>query len=183
MNILRSIRKLVTRSREPKLPGIKFNKEENAVEVKVSFVGDSMTGKSSLVFACNRRAPWTEPVSPPNLVEEKGTYIDTTHGLACISSCDACYSPDFIRLRPLNYMNTGIVAFVFSIDNPDSLTSIEEIWKVEMDHFCPGVPSIVVGCKSDLRTGDHARSLADTQSGIDFATRFGARHYIECSAQ
>ncbi|KAG9095615.1 hypothetical protein FS749_010110 [Ceratobasidium sp. UAMH 11750] len=52
-----------------------------------------------------------------------------------------------------------------------------------MDHFCPGVPSIVVGCKSDLRTGDHARSLADTQSGIDFATRFGARHYIECSAQ
>ncbi|KAG9078181.1 hypothetical protein FS749_009849 [Ceratobasidium sp. UAMH 11750] len=52
-----------------------------------------------------------------------------------------------------------------------------------MDHFCPGVPSIVVGCKSDLRTGDHARSLADTQLGIDFATRFGARHYTECSAQ
>ncbi|KAG9080437.1 hypothetical protein FRC06_006585, partial [Ceratobasidium sp. 370] len=52
-----------------------------------------------------------------------------------------------------------------------------------MDHFCPGVPNIVIGCKSDLRTGNDPRSLVNTQSGIDLATRLGARHYIECSAQ
>ncbi|KAG8741844.1 hypothetical protein FRC10_002354 [Ceratobasidium sp. 414] len=52
-----------------------------------------------------------------------------------------------------------------------------------MDHFYLGLPNIVIGCKSDLRNGDDPRSLVDTQAGIDLATRPGARHYIECSAQ
>ncbi|KAG9080438.1 hypothetical protein FRC06_006586 [Ceratobasidium sp. 370] len=183
MNILRSIRQLFIRPRETKLSGINFNKEDNSIQVKVTFVGVGMAGKSSLVWACNHRAPWTEAGPPPYLDEGKGTYVNTTHGLACISNCDAYESSDYDRLRVLNYMNTGIVAFVFRIDDPDSLENIEDRWKPEMDHFCPGVPNIVIGCKSDLRTNNRPRSLVDTQSGIDLATRLRARHYIECSAQ
>ncbi|KAG9078180.1 hypothetical protein FS749_009848 [Ceratobasidium sp. UAMH 11750] len=184
MNILRSIRELVTRPRETKLPGIKFNKEENSLEVKVVFIGDYMTGKSNLVWACNRRAPWTDPESPPpNLINDEGTHVHTPHGLARISNCDARNNMDDDRLRFLNYNNAGIIAFVFSIDIPGSLESIEERWKAEMDRFCPDIPKVIAGCKSDLRANSDPRLLVDTQSGIDLATRLGARHYVECSAQ
>ncbi|KAG9095616.1 GTP-binding protein Rho1 [Ceratobasidium sp. UAMH 11750] len=184
MNILRSIRKLVTRPRETKLPGIKSNKEENSLEVKVVFIGDRLTGKSNLVWACNHRAPWTDPGSPPpNLINDEDTHVHTPHGLARISNCDARDNIDDDRLRFFNYNNAGIIAFVFSIDIPGSLESIEERWKGEMDHFCPGIPQVVIGCKSDLRANSDPHLLVNTQSGIDLATRLGARHYIECSAQ
>ncbi|KAG8699472.1 GTP-binding protein Rho1 [Ceratobasidium sp. 394] len=190
MNILRSIRKLVTRSREIKLPGIKFNKKENLLQVKVVFTGDYVTGKSHLVWACNQRAPWTDPGSPPhNLTNDKGTHINTAHGLVCISNCDARKGLDYDRLEALNYNLAGTSLRVENDHIQQRrhsrlvLENIDEKWKEDLDYFCPGVPKVIVGCKSDLRANSDPRLLANTQSGIGIATRLGARHYIECSAQ
>ncbi|KAG9085103.1 GTP-binding protein Rho1, partial [Ceratobasidium sp. 370] len=116
--------------------------------------------------------------TPPNKREWSETEINTPHGAACMALWDTSAHEDYDRLRPLSYPDTGIVAFVCGIDSPDSLTNIEQKWDVEVGHFCPGTPKVVIGCKSDLRTGNDPRSL-----GINLATRLGARHYVEFSAQ
>ncbi|KAG9095614.1 hypothetical protein FS749_010109 [Ceratobasidium sp. UAMH 11750] len=183
MDILRAIRNLGTRSRATKLSGIRFNKNEDLIQVKVVFVGDDGAGKSNLIYTCNRRKPWLLGETPPNKYEWSETEINTPHGLASIVLWDTCALEEYDRLRPLSYPGTGIISFVFGLDSPDSLANVEQKWKVEVDHFCRDVPKVVIGCKSDLRTSNSPHSLVDTQSGIDLATRLGARHYIECSAQ
>ncbi|VDQ01079.1 unnamed protein product [Trichobilharzia regenti] len=38
--------------------------------------------------------------------------------------------------------------------SPDSLANIKEKWIPEVKHFCPDVPIVLVGNKSDLRNDD-----------------------------
>ncbi|KAG8723762.1 hypothetical protein FRC09_001848 [Ceratobasidium sp. 395] len=65
MNVLRMIRKWVTRSKTTKLSGIVFNHEENTLQVKVVIAGDAVTGKSNLVWTLSQKAPWVEAGMPP----------------------------------------------------------------------------------------------------------------------
>ncbi|KAG8725498.1 GTP-binding protein Rho1 [Ceratobasidium sp. 428] len=181
MDLLRSIRNLATRSKANKLSGIKFSKDDNALQVKMVVVGDSESGKTNLIWSLYRKTPWIGIGTPSLKYESNEAEVKTPHGDAYIALWDTAAHEDYDRLRPLIYPETGIVAFVFGIDDPDSLTNLEEKWKLEVDHFCPGVPKVVIGCKSDLRVGDGAK--VNTQAGIELATRLGARHYIECSAQ
>ncbi len=39
----------------------------------------------------------------------------------------------------------------FDLANPDSFENVKETWRSELQHFCPGVPVILVGTKLDLR--------------------------------
>ncbi|KAG8783213.1 Rho GTPase [Ceratobasidium sp. 428] len=183
MNILRTIRKWVTRSETITVPGFDFDELENILQVKVVFVGDAVAGKSSLMRASLQRTPWIEPGGPyGSRCEVDVTDVKMPQGTTRLSLWDACVYDEFGgRLRPIAYRKTGIMALVFSVDNPDSLESLEEKWKEEVDHFCPGIPKVVIGCKSDLRAKNDG--CIDTQLGVDLAKRIGARHYIECSAQ
>ena len=58
---------------------------------------------------------------------------------------DTAGQEDYDRLRPLSYPNTDILMVCFSIDSPDSLTNVEDLWKPELDLFCQKVPIILVG--------------------------------------
>ncbi|KAG8725497.1 GTP-binding protein Rho1 [Ceratobasidium sp. 395] len=162
MDILRAIRKWATRCKTVKIPGIDFNKEENALQVQVAFA----------------------ETKPPTTSETNEIDVKTPQGIAKLSLWDirAMDDDSHQRLRPITYIGTGIMALVFSMDDSDTLYDLEERWKWEVDHFCPGIPKVVIGCKSDLQNKDSARHV-DTQLGVDVAKRIGARHYVECSAQ
>ena len=79
----------------------------------------------------------------------------------------------------------------FSVDNPDSLSNITEKWVPEVKYFCPKIPIILVGNKTDLRNDtDTVEELAknklkpvSTQEGLTVAHMVGAVSYIECSAR
>jgi Ras homolog gene family, member A len=78
---------------------------------------------------------------------------------------------DYDRLRPLSYPDAHVVLFCFAIDSPDSLDNIWEKvfeylnpyfnlfgfqidakqWRPEVNHFLPGVPKLLIGCKKELR--------------------------------
>ena len=57
---------------------------------------------------------------------------------------------DYDRLRPLSYPDTDVILMCFSIDSPDSLENIPEKWNPEVKHFCPNVPVVLIGKKSNI---------------------------------
>lgn len=63
-------------------------------------------------------------------------------------------------------------------------------WHPEVSHFCPLVPLVLVGTKTDLRNDQHTLDLLAAQGtkplssekGQEVAKRIGAK-YAECSAK
>ncbi|KAG8790804.1 hypothetical protein FRC12_010977 [Ceratobasidium sp. 428] len=58
----------------------------------------------------------------------------------------------------------------------------------EVERFCPEIPKVVIGCKSDFQATNSSCHVENQLSvlsykGVDRAKRIGARHYVECSAQ
>ena len=50
----------------------------------------------------------------------------------------------------------------YSIDSYSSFENIQAKWILEVRHFCPGIPVVLLGLKSDLRndeTGNARRNL------------------------
>ncbi|KAF8599066.1 P-loop containing nucleoside triphosphate hydrolase protein [Ceratobasidium sp. AG-I] len=164
--------------------GIKFDRASRTLECQVAFLGNPQTGRTHLIWACSRKHPWVEYHEVPAR-ETRSVDVNVVYGSTELVAWDLAVHESFSLIRLLIYRETGILAFVFSIDDPESLQNIENKWREEVDHFCPGIPWIVIGCKADLRDkSNNAESvLAETQAGIELAKRLGARQYVECSAQ
>jgi Ras family protein A len=64
---------------------------------------------------------------------------------------DTAGQEDYDRLRPLSYPDSHVILICFAVDSPDSLDNVQEKWISEVNHFCPNLPNILVGCKKDLR--------------------------------
>uniref|UniRef100_A0A8C3LHC8 Uncharacterized protein n=1 Tax=Chrysolophus pictus TaxID=9089 RepID=A0A8C3LHC8_CHRPC len=62
---------------------------------------------------------------------------------------------DYDRLRPLSYSDTNVVLICFDVTSRSSYDNILTKWYPEVNHFCKGVPMLLVGCKTDLRQGHH----------------------------
>jgi Ras family protein A len=77
---------------------------------------------------------------------------------------DTAGQEDYDRLRPLSYPDSHVIIICFAIDSPDSLDNVQEKWISEVNHFCPGLPIILVGCKKDLRN-DHKTKQDLAKSG------------------
>ncbi|GES92503.1 Rho-related GTP-binding protein RhoA-B [Rhizophagus clarus] len=97
---------------------------------------------------------------------------------------DTAGQEDYDRLRPLSYPDAHVILICYSIDSIDSLENVEEKWYPEVKSFCPNLPIILVGNKTDLRNGDDgSRRLVTTQEGKRVADKIGAVGHFECSAK
>jgi len=103
---------------------------------------------------------------------------------------DTAGQEEYDRLRPLSYPESDVILIVFSIDFPTSLANVQDKWYPEVAHFCEGVPTILVGTKTDLRRDEQTRKMLSAQGqtpvtfdqGASVAREIGAK-YIECSAK
>lgn len=77
---------------------------------------------------------------------------------------DTAGQEDYDRLRPLSYPDSHVILICFAVDSPDSLDNVQEKWISEVNHFCPGLPIVLVGCKKDLRF-DHKTQQDLAKSG------------------
>lgn len=74
------------------------------------------------------------------------------------------------------------VLLCFAVNQADSLASLETVWYRELREADVRAPTLVVGCKSDLRLGFGTSDCASTSMAARVAQRHGAFHYLECSA-
>ncbi|KAG8804320.1 hypothetical protein FRC17_005994, partial [Serendipita sp. 399] len=104
---------------------------------------------------------------------------------------DTAGQDDYDRLRPLAYSGAHVVLICFSIGSPDTLENVYEKWVPEVEHYCPSVPILVVGCQSDLRNDSPTVQLlllmgqtpTTLEMGKAAARQAGAEQYLECSSK
>ncbi|KAG7476720.1 hypothetical protein MATL_G00085950 [Megalops atlanticus] len=158
-------------------------------ELKVVVVGDGGCGKTSLLMVY-AKGDFPEKYAPS--VFEK--YVTTvSHGGREIqlNLYDTAGQEDYDRLRPLSYQAASLVLVCYDVTNPVSFDNVLIKWHPEVNHFCRGVPIILIGCKTDLRKDkEKTRKLkAMDQAPITYiqgeetCQQINAEVYLECSAK
>ncbi|KAF5397456.1 hypothetical protein EG68_04852 [Paragonimus skrjabini miyazakii] len=160
-----------------------------AIRKKLVVVGDGACGKTCLliVFSKDQFPEFYVPTVFETYVAD--IELDSKH--VELALWDTAGQEDYDRLRPLSYPDTHVILMCYSIDSPDSLSNIKEKWAPELKHFCPNVPIVLVGNKSDTRYdekvvaeltkyGQRPTTLEDAR---EMAMQIGAVGFIECSAK
>ena len=131
---------------------------EEGIRKKIVLVGDGYCGKTSLQVAFRTDNFYGGKGKHDSFEEDYRATIFETFATTFtffnedkdlttmeLAIWDTAGQETYDRLRPLSYPNTDIIMVCFSIDSPDSLQNVEELWKPELDIFCPHVPIILVG--------------------------------------
>lgn len=151
---------------------------------KLVIVGAGSCGKTSLLMVYARGSFPVEYV--PTVFENYVTEVVTDKKVVDLALWDTAGQEDYDRLRPLSYPDTDVVVICFSVASRDSFDTILAKWNPEVEHFCEGVPKILVALKSDLRTtltSEEKDRYISTEEGQELAYKIGAYRYIECSAK
>uniref|UniRef100_A0A8C5WRT5 Ras homolog family member F, filopodia associated n=1 Tax=Laticauda laticaudata TaxID=8630 RepID=A0A8C5WRT5_LATLA len=158
-------------------------------ELKAVVVGDGGCGKTSLLLV-HAKGTFPEQYAP-SVFEKYTTNVTLGKKEVVLHLYDTAGQEDYDRLRPLSYQNTHVVLICYDVMNPFSFDNVLIKWIQEINHFCRGIPILLVGCKTDLRKDkEHLKKLRSAQQepitykqGEETCCQIGASMYLECSAK
>ncbi|NXX23025.1 RHOF protein, partial [Podargus strigoides] len=158
---------------------------QSEVKVKVVVVGDGGCGKTSLLVAFAKGD--FPKVYVPTVFEKYTASLHVGDKPVKIHLWDTAGQEDYDRLRPLSYSDTNVVLICFDVTNHNSYDNVLTKWYPEVNHFCQGVPVLLVGCKTDLRQDravleGHLEPISYQQARA-MARQVHAVSYLECSAR
>eukprot|EP01090_Pellita_catalonica_P008423 TRINITY_DN1923_c0_g1_i2.p1 TRINITY_DN1923_c0_g1~~TRINITY_DN1923_c0_g1_i2.p1 ORF type:complete len:264 (-),score=26.39 TRINITY_DN1923_c0_g1_i2:154-945(-) len=163
---------------------------DEAVHSKCVVTGDSGVGKTCILMTHDKNKFPSDYV--PTVYDNFTSTINLEDTTVIVDIYDMNNTDEtFDRsLRLLDYSRSSVCAMVFSIIFPASFENIRTKWHPESCHHLPGVPQLLIGAKSDLRT-DKATLSALKKKGQapitalqaqTLAKEIGAVGYFECSA-
>ena len=149
---------------------------------KLVIVGDTACGKTSLLNVI-ARGKFIE-VYLPGAIEPSCPSIEIDSKRIGMTFWDTIDSDDVVRakMRSMKYPDTDVILMCFSIDSPDNFENIAEKWTPEVRQYCPNVPIILVGNKTDLRNDDETkRELAKMKQESQSCTSVWKEKEVEMS--
>lgn len=150
--------------------------------VKIVVVGDGAVGKTCLLISYVQKRFPVDYV--PTVFENYVTKIrGPKNKVVELALWDTAGQEEYSRLRPLSYSEVDILLVCYAANNLTSLQNVEDLWFPEVKHFCPDVPIMLIGLKSDLYAMDDLRSLVDPREAESIAFKSGAFSHIQCSAK
>ncbi|XP_071374901.1 rho-related GTP-binding protein RhoF-like [Centroberyx affinis] len=158
-------------------------------EFKVVIVGDRGCGKTSLLTVYTKGDFREEHV--PSVFEKSVASVRYRGQQFRLNLYDTAGQEDYDRLRPLSYQNANTVLICYDVMCPSSFDNVFIKWYPEVQHFCQGVPIILVGCKADLRRDkiltkklwSSGQNQVTYIQGEEGRQKINAELYIECSAK
>ncbi|EGD72285.1 ARHA protein [Salpingoeca rosetta] len=159
------------------------------VSKKLVCIGDGSAGKTCLLIVyANNEFP---EKYVPTVFENYVATVSRPQATVELALWDTAGQEDYAHIRPLSYDGAHVFLICFAVDNRDSFENIESKWVPEMRSYCPKVPYIIVGCKSDLREdaerkqemAGRGQTFVEFKEAEDLAERVGAQGYLECSAK
>ncbi|PWZ03810.1 putative RHO1-GTP-binding protein of the rho subfamily of ras-like protein [Testicularia cyperi] len=156
---------------------------------KLVVVGDGGCGKTCLLIVYSQHRFPEEYV--PTVFENYVPIIQFEGKTIELALWDTAGQEEYDRLRPLSYPESDIILICFAVDFPTSLANVQDKWFPEINHFCEGVPILLVGLKTDLRKDPNSLAMLQAQGtkpvspaqGEAVAKEIGAAKYVECSAK
>jgi len=156
--------------------------------IKTVVVGDGAIGKTSMLISYTTNSFDEDYV--PTVFDNYSAAVMVDGKAISLALWDTAGQEDFDRLRPLSYPQTHAFLVGFSVISPSSFENVKTKWIPELNHYCPNVPKVLVGTKTDMRFSDEAvsrlkeRNLAPITfaQGVALAKEIGAAKYVECSA-
>jgi GTPase SAR1 family protein len=93
-------------------------------------------------------------------------------------------------MRTMSYPGTDVFLICYSVISRESFANVKLKWVKELQKMCPGVPYVLVGLKTDLRTDETITQALEKsggspitrQEGENLAAEIKAYKYVECSA-
>ncbi|KAH8832176.1 Rho GTPase [Flagelloscypha sp. PMI_526] len=158
-------------------------------EVKVTLVGDTTVGKTSLLLRFTTGMFPLEYI--PNSFDRYPKYVVHEGQIMNFELFNTQGHEDYNRLRPLTYHGTEIFVLCFSVIDHSSFVSIWTRWRSELNtHALRHAKKLLVGMKVDLTFDevvcDKLRALRrapiERECAEVLAEQIGAESYIEVSA-
>lgn len=151
---------------------------------KLVIIGDGAVGKTCMLIS------YTSNSFPegyvPTVFENYSTNVTFEDKPMHLALWDTAGQEEYDRLRPLSYPQTNVFLVCFSITLKTSLENVKSKWVPELQHYCPGVPFLLIGTKLDLRnvadSDEKPKELISVDEGVKMAKDIGAVQYMECSA-
>eukprot|EP01101_Sappina_pedata_P011498 TRINITY_DN7741_c0_g1_i1.p1 TRINITY_DN7741_c0_g1~~TRINITY_DN7741_c0_g1_i1.p1 ORF type:complete len:201 (-),score=66.54 TRINITY_DN7741_c0_g1_i1:197-799(-) len=163
--------------------------EVNDIHIKCVLVGDGAVGKTSMLIS------YTEGMFPeeyvPTVFDNYTTTIQIDGEVITLALWDTAGQEQYARLRSLSYPETDVFVFCYSVVSRSSFENVEARWHPEISHHAPGVATILVGTKIDIRndpkkmkkiTEDEGESLPTKEMADNLMKKIGSKLSLECSA-
>ena len=132
------------------LPTLPSPGSPRAIRRKLVVVGDGACGKTSLLVAYKNGTFALDYM--PTVFENSATSVPVENKIVDLALWDTAGQEDYDRLRPLSYPDSHVILICFAVDKKESRENVARKWFHELQQYCPTVPRILVGCKSDLRS-------------------------------
>jgi Ras-related C3 botulinum toxin substrate 1 len=147
--------------------------------LKIVAVGDGAIGKTCLLVSYSANAFPSDYI--PTVFDNYSVNVIYGSQAINLQLWDTAGQEDYKKLRPLSYPGADVFIVGFSIEDKTTLENVQEVWIPEIKNYCPGIPFILVGTKSDLRD-ENRENLVSMKEGKEVASKVGAREYVEVSA-
>lgn len=146
------------------------------LQFKVVIVGDSGCGKTSL-FSSYIRGSFPQTYEP-TIFENHRTFVHNIQNNDILSAdlWDTAGQEEYERLRRLSYQDADVVIVAYSVDAPESLPNIHEVWAPEVLTYSPHASIILVGLKDDMV------HKTNVNNAYHIAQSIGAVAHIACSS-
>lgn len=149
--------------------------------IKCVIVGDGAVGKTSLLISYTTNAFITDYI--PTIFDNYSCNLIVDGKTYSIVLWDTAGQEDYSKLRSFSYPHTDVFIICYAINLKSSYDNIKDTWVPEITHYCPNVPFILVGTKSDLKVSDSVDKPNITyEQGMYLARDIGASDFFECSA-
>ncbi|KAE8369279.1 P-loop containing nucleoside triphosphate hydrolase protein [Aspergillus caelatus] len=116
---------------------------------KLVVVGDTGCGKTSLLLAFTQGSPASGEL--PTLLDLHEVTSPIPGSQTQLALWDTGNRGEYRKLRDLSCHLCDVLLICFCIDSPQSLRNVQTQWAPEAQRLCGNRPTVLVGCKKDLR--------------------------------
>eukprot|EP01100_Stratorugosa_tubuloviscum_P005690 TRINITY_DN252_c1_g3_i14.p1 TRINITY_DN252_c1_g3~~TRINITY_DN252_c1_g3_i14.p1 ORF type:complete len:193 (-),score=88.83 TRINITY_DN252_c1_g3_i14:91-669(-) len=155
--------------------------------IKCVVVGDGAIGKTCLLISYTTNAFPGEYI--PTVFDNYSANVMVDGKPVNLGLWDTAGQEDYDRLRPLSYPQTDVFLAGFSVVSPASFEKVQSLWIPEVHQYCPTIPIVLVGTKTDLRDDQQTLDRLEEkkqipisyEEGLELANDFNTK-YLECSS-
>lgn len=143
--------------------------------IKVVIVGDSGCGKTSL-FSSYVRGSFPSAYEP-TIFENHRAFVGNKNNLVLSADLwDTAGQEEYERLRRLSYQDANVIIIAYSVDAPESLPNVTDVWAPEVLTYASDAAIIMIALKSDCQ------QKVDPLQARHVAESIGALAHINCSS-